>query len=158
MPDDVIQVVNDMGIQDGMPSGIEFHNIHHELTLANLFADDDLNNDNSNASDNDWGLNKNPEEDLKKIPFNNHVDGSEVHDLNIDNKDILHLYDGGNLSRNIGVQQKQEDQQNHFGGPVVDKHQPDEHLEDHDEGDNMKVITSTKRLTKLFKLLKKYMS
>ena len=55
MPDDVIEVVNDMGIQDGIPSGIEFRNIHHESTLADLFAGKDLNNDNSNASNNDWG-------------------------------------------------------------------------------------------------------
>ena len=34
MPDNVIQVVNDMREQDGMPSGIEFRNIHHESTLA----------------------------------------------------------------------------------------------------------------------------
>ena len=61
MPDDVIEVVNDLGIQDGMPSGIEFRSIHHVSTLVDLFADKDLNNDNSSASDNDWGLNKNPE-------------------------------------------------------------------------------------------------
>ena len=120
-----------------MPSGIDFCNIHHESTIADLFADEDLNNDNSNASDNDWGLNKNPKEDLKKITFDDHVDGSEVQDLNIDNKDILHLYDGGDLSCNIGVQHKQEDQHNHFGGPVADKHKPDKHLEDHVKGDNV---------------------
>ena len=49
-------------------------------------------------------LNKNPEGELKKITFDNHVDKNEVQDLNIDNKDILHLYDGGDLSCNIGVQ------------------------------------------------------
>ena len=73
MPDDVIQVVNDMGEQDGMLSGIEFCNIHHESTLVDLFADNHLNDDNSNTSGNDWGLNKNPEEDLKKIKFDDHV-------------------------------------------------------------------------------------
>ena len=61
MPDNIIQVVNDMGIQEGMPSGIGFRNIHHESTLSDLFADKDLYDDNSNTSDNDWGLNKNPE-------------------------------------------------------------------------------------------------
>ena len=45
-----------------MPSGIEFCNIHHESTLADLFADEDLNDDNRSTSDNDWGLNTNPEE------------------------------------------------------------------------------------------------
>ena len=29
MPNDVIQVVNDMGEQDGMLNGIQFCNIHH---------------------------------------------------------------------------------------------------------------------------------
>ena len=66
--------------------------------------------------------------DLKKVTFDDHVDENEVKDLNIDNKDILHLYDGGDLSCNIGVQHKQEDQHNHFGGPVIDKHQPNQHL------------------------------
>ena len=137
MPDEEIKVVNDLGIQDGMPSGIKFRNTHHELILADLFADNDLNDYNINASNNDWGLNKNPEEDLKKITFDNHVDGSEVQDLNIDNKDILHLYEGGDLSHNIGVQHEQEDQHNHFGGPVADNYEPDGHLEDHDKGDNV---------------------
>ena len=137
MPDNVIKVVNNMGGQDGIPSGIEFRNIHHELTFADLFADDDLNDDDSNASDNDWGLNKYPEEDLKKITFDNHIDDNEVKDLNIDNKDILHLYDGGDLSRNIDVQHEQEDQHNHFGGSVVDKNQPNQHLEGHDKSINI---------------------
>ena len=76
MPEDVIQVVNDMGEQDDMPNGIQFCNTYHESTLADLFADNDLHDDNSCASDNDWGLNKKPEEDLKKITFDNHVDGN----------------------------------------------------------------------------------
>ena len=63
----------------------KFRNIHHESTLADLFADKDLNDDDSNASDNDWGLNKNPKVDLKKIRFDHHVDGTEVQDLNIVN-------------------------------------------------------------------------
>ena len=53
IPDDVIQVVNDMGKQEGMPNGIQFHNINQESTLADMFADNDLHNDNSYASDND---------------------------------------------------------------------------------------------------------
>ena len=82
------------------------------------------------------GVEENPEEDLKEITFDDHIDGSEVQDLNIDNKDILHLYDGGDLSRNIRVQHEEEDQLNHFGGPVADEHELDEHLEDYVEGDN----------------------
>ena len=98
-------------------------------------------------------MNNNPEEDLKKIKFDNHVDSNEVQDLNVDNKGILHLYDGGDLSRNIEVQHDQEDHHNYFGGPVVDKHQPYEHLEGYDK-DNI----IDKEVMKLLKLLKKYMS
>ena len=91
IPDDVIEIVNNLGEQDDMPTGIKFRNIHHESTLADLFADEDLNNDDSNASDKDWGLNKNPEDDLQKITFDKNVDDTEVQDLNIANEDILHL-------------------------------------------------------------------
>ena len=117
MPGDVIKVVNNLGEQDDMQTGIEFHNIHHESTLSDLFADKDLNDDNSNASDQDWGENKNPEDDLQMIEFDNNVDDTEVQDLNIENEDILHLYDGSDLSCNVGIQHKKEDQHNHFGGP-----------------------------------------
>ena len=61
----------------------------------------------------------------------------EIKDINIDNKDIRHLNNGGNLSWNIGVQHEQEHQNNHFGGPVVDKHQPSHHLEGHNEGNHI---------------------
>ena len=73
MSDDVIQVVNDMGEQDGMPNGIQFCNICHESTLVDLFVDADLHDNGSCASDNDPGLNKNPKDDLKKIKFYNLV-------------------------------------------------------------------------------------
>ena len=97
MPDNVIKIVNDLGRQDGMPSGIDFRNIHHKSTLADSFADKNFKDDNSNASGNDWGLNKNPEVDLQKIIIDDHVDDTEVQDLNIANEDILDLYDGSDL-------------------------------------------------------------
>ena len=123
MPDNVIQVVNDTGEQNGTANGIQFCNIHHKSTLVDLFADDDHHNDDSNTSDTDSDLSEKPEEDLKKITFDNHIDDNEVEDLNIDNKDIRHLNDGDYLSCNIGVQHEQEVQHNHSGGPIVDKHQ-----------------------------------
>ena len=86
---------------------------------------------------NDWGLNKNPEQDLKKITFDDHVDDTEVQDLNIANVNILHIYDDSDLSSNVGVQHNQEDQHNHFGGPAANKDDPDKHLNDHVEGDNV---------------------
>ena len=54
------------------------------------------------VSDQDWGENKNPEDDLQMIEFNNNVDDTEVQDLNIENEDILHLHDSSDLSRNVG--------------------------------------------------------
>ena len=119
-----------------MPSGIGFRNIHHESTLADLFADKDHNDDDSNVSNNDWGLNKNPEDDLQKITFDNDVNNTEVQDLIIENEDILYLYDGSDLSCNVGIQHNNEDQHNHFGGPAVNKDNPEEQLEYHVEDNN----------------------
>ena len=45
MPDNIIKVVNDMGKQEGIPNRIQFRNIHHKSIIADLFADNDLNND-----------------------------------------------------------------------------------------------------------------
>ena len=131
MPDDVIQVVKDLGEQDDMATGIEFRNMHKESTLSDLFADKDLNNDNSNASDQDWGDNKNPVDDLQMIMLDDDVDDTKVQDLNIANEDILHLYNGSDLSYNVGIQHDNEDQHNHFGGPAVNEEDPEEELEDH---------------------------
>ena len=86
MPDNVIKAVNDMDKQEGMPNRIQFRNIHHESTLADLFTENDLQDDNSCASDADWDLNKKPEEDLKKITFDNHFDDDEVKDSTLTTK------------------------------------------------------------------------
>ena len=69
--------------------------------------------------------------------FGDDVDDTEVQDLNIANEDILHLYNGSDLRRNIGVQHNQEDQHNHFGGPAVNEDYRDKQLEDHVEDDNV---------------------
>ena len=63
MPDNVIKVVNDMGKQDKMPYGIQFHNIHHESTFSDLYANNDPHDDDSCASDKHWKLREN----LKRI-------------------------------------------------------------------------------------------
>ena len=51
----IVKVVNEMGKQERMPNRIQFHNIHHESTLSDLYGDavgqDD---DNSCASDDNW--------------------------------------------------------------------------------------------------------
>ena len=55
MAEDVVIVVNEMDKQEGMPDGIQFHNIHHESTLSDLYADKvGHEDDNSCASDKEW--------------------------------------------------------------------------------------------------------
>ena len=79
MPDDVIKVVNDMGRQERMPDGIQFHNIHHESTLSDLYADEDNSDcESSCASDKDYSEKKKPEVDLQKVPYDNDLDDDEV--------------------------------------------------------------------------------
>ena len=51
MPNDVIQVINKMGEDDGSPEGIVFCNIHKELTVEVLYPDVDPDDNSGNASD-----------------------------------------------------------------------------------------------------------
>ena len=69
--------------------------------------------------------------------FDDHIDDDDVEDLNITNKDIPYLNDGGNLSRNIGVEHKQKNQRNHFACSVVEEHQPNHHLEGYNNGNDI---------------------
>ena len=50
---DVIQVVNDMVKQEVTSEGIQFCNTHHESILSDLFANNDLYDNDSYASDAD---------------------------------------------------------------------------------------------------------
>ena len=55
MDGDIIAAVNEIGERDGMPDGIQSHNIHHESTLSDLSANEAGQDDgNSCASDNNW--------------------------------------------------------------------------------------------------------
>ena len=92
IPDDVIQVVNDIGKQEVAPDGIHFRNIHHESILLDLFANNGLYDNDSYASNADWKIGKKAEKYLKKIEFNINVKNNEINDLN--NKDAVHLKDG----------------------------------------------------------------
>ena len=111
--------------QEGMPDGIKFHNIHHESTLSDLFANKvGHSNDDSCASDNDWKYRKNCEVDLKNLVANIGINNDEVNDLG--DKDALHLNNGlaGNEDiANDGVQHEQDNQHNHFGGPIENEGQ-----------------------------------
>ena len=76
-----------------------------------------------------------------KATFDNGIDNdndnNEVEDLNINNEDILHLNDGGNLNCNIEDEHEQENQHNYFGGPILEVHQPNHHLGGHNKNNNI---------------------
>ena len=110
-----------------MPDGIQFHNIHHESTLSDLYADKvDHKDDNSCASDEDWKDRKNPEDDLKNLVSDVDVDDDEANDLvdDLNDKDTIHLNDGFSDIKDIvndRVQHEEDNQQHHFGGPIENK-------------------------------------
>ena len=55
MPDNVIEVVNQMGEDDGSPDGIVFRNILKESTINDIYGDVDSQDNSSCASDKSWG-------------------------------------------------------------------------------------------------------
>ena len=130
MAKDVVEVVNEMGKQKVMPDQIQFHNIHHESTLSDLYADvvgqDD---DNSCASNNDWKDRKNPEVDLKNLVADIGNDNDEVDDL--DNKEACHLnywFGGIEDTANDRVQHEADNQQHHFGDPIENEGEQHNHF------------------------------
>ena len=54
MPDNVIEVINQIGEDDGSPEGIVFGNIHKVLTVGGLYPDVDSQDNSDNASDTSW--------------------------------------------------------------------------------------------------------
>ena len=96
MPNDVIQLINQIGIDDGSPEeGIVFHNVHHELHVEDMYRDVDPDDNSNNASSTSWD-NKNHgdvQNDDENILNHNHdnVEDDEVKDLM---KDQLQLWSG----------------------------------------------------------------
>ena len=125
MPDNVIEVMNKMGIDEEMPDRIHFSSIHKELTLDDLYGDVESQDDSSCASDKSWDMPK----DCGQIDQRTVVYDYAVNDDKIDNlkkEDALHLQNGltnnnnanNNNNNNIkhgGVINQQDKQQNHFG-------------------------------------------
>ena len=58
MPGNVIEVVNQMGKDDGSPDGIIFCNIHKESTVEDMYGDVDSQDNSSCASDKSWEMKK----------------------------------------------------------------------------------------------------
>ena len=84
MPDDVIQLINQMGIDDGSPEeGIVFRYTHHALTVEDLYHNIDPDDNSNNASDTSWDDKKHGDiqNDDKNILDHDDVEGDEVEDL-----------------------------------------------------------------------------
>ena len=91
MAEDIVAVVNKMGEKERMTDGIQFHNIHHESTILDLYANEIGHDDNSCVSDNDWKDKKNPEQDLKNLLDDMDIDDDELEDINdLGDEDELH--------------------------------------------------------------------
>ena len=112
MAEDIVEVVNEMGKQEGMPDGIQFHNIHHESTLSDLFPNKVGHGDYSCASDNNQQKRKNPELDLKSL----------IADVDMDDDGNDGLADNEDTADDEG-QRKQDNQHDHFGSPIENKEQ-----------------------------------
>ena len=80
MPDDVIEVINRMGEDDGSPEGIVFCNIHKVLTVEDLFPDVDSQDSSNNAFDTSWDKKKHSgQDDDKNIVYDNDVEYGRYH-------------------------------------------------------------------------------
>ena len=135
MPQDLIQVVNEMGRQEGMLDAIKFCNIHKESSLLDLYIDDDFQEDKSCVFDtcnSNQKKEENTEKDLKKLEFDINVDDNEIKDLN--DEHALHLNDGLADNTNTDIEDiefinKNDDQHNHFGAPDDSIQQQNHHFE-----------------------------
>ena len=75
MPDDVIEVVNQMGEDDKLPDGIVFCNILKELTIDDICWDVNSQDNSSCASNKSWNMEKDSgQEDQKNVVYNDAVD------------------------------------------------------------------------------------
>ena len=94
MPNDVIELINQMGKDDGSPKeGIVFCNIHHELTVEAMYRDVDPDDNSNNISDTSWDNKKhvNVQNDDENILNCDDVEDDKVEDLI---KNVLQLQNG----------------------------------------------------------------
>ena len=83
MPDVIIEVVNQMGEDDGSPDGIVFRNIHKESIVEDMYGDTDSQDNSSCASDKSWDMLKDSgQEGQKTIMYDDAVDDDKIDDLN----------------------------------------------------------------------------
>ena len=114
MAEDIAIVVNDIGKEEGMPDGIQFHNIHHESTLSNLYVNEVGQNYDSYASNDNWNKKDRPEQDVRLIvDMNIDEDKDELEGIDdLGDEDELHL--GNRIADDEGITDN-KNQQDHFG-------------------------------------------
>ena len=102
MAEDIAVVVNEIGEREGIPDGIQFHNIHYESTLSDLYTNEvGHRDDNSCASDGNWKDKKKPERDMNLVADMD-IDDDELEEIDdLGNEDELHLND--RLADNKGI-------------------------------------------------------
>ena len=69
MSDDVIEVVNQIGEDDGSPDGIFVCNIHKESTVEDMYSNIHSRDDSSCASDTSWDKKKDGVKQTKKLSY-----------------------------------------------------------------------------------------
>ena len=126
MSNNVIEVVNQMGIDEGMPDVIVFGNIFKESNLDDMYRDVNSKGDSICVSNKSWIMSKNgDQEDQKNIVYDDAVDDNKIDNLN--KEDVLHLHDGladnnnnddnnNNYIKHNGVINQQDGQEIHFSG------------------------------------------
>ena len=89
MPDDIIEVVNQIGEIDGLPNGIVFCNILKEPTIDDMYRDINSQDNSSCASNKSWNMPKyGGQVDQKNIVYNDAVDNDKIDNLNKDGLDL----------------------------------------------------------------------
>ena len=103
MPDDVISLVNQIGVEDGSLEGILFCNVHKVLIVEDLYKDVNSQDNSNCASNQSWEMKKNgDQEDDKNIVQD---DDMEQNEIDVLNEDLLHLRNG--LGDNINNANKE---------------------------------------------------
>ena len=75
MPDNVIEVVNQIGEDDGLPDKIVFHNILKESTIDDMHGDGNSQDNSSCGFDKIWDMKKDGgQKDQENIVYNDAVD------------------------------------------------------------------------------------
>ena len=90
MPDDVINIINHLGKEEGVREGIQFLNIDGKATLMDLYPTDEEDDNESNTSDIDYQLSE-TESVEEHLEYDSDINSYELHDngIKVENADIV---------------------------------------------------------------------